>query len=95
MCAVLNDEMLRFARQFPCAESLLSHLTTWNPSEVEKIALGGVSEAERHVLNLLLHIWNPRQHWQCGPFDAIAAIQTWDWEHQHIFAAWVKNPWWP
>lgn len=48
----------------------------------------GVREAAQFVL----HLWNSSQPWECGPFVLRRAIESWDAEHQAVFAAWAANP---
>lgn len=49
------------------------------------------STAQRHVVNLLLDLWDGgHRHRQ---FDMFAALSAWDETHRQAFAAWARSPW--
>ena len=83
------------AHSFPTLRAARG-LTPWRPEELDEWACGPVpGSGVLHAARLVLAIWNPHADWQCGRFDALAALGAWDQAHRTAFAAWVAQPWWP
>lgn len=65
----------------------------WNPELLDEWAAvrGG---GARHSAAFVLGVWNDAGGWQCGRFDAISALASWDSEHRSAFVTWATQPWW-
>lgn len=46
-----------------------------------------------HAARLILAVYNNRAPWQCGRFDVVEAMSTWDAAHRRAFLAWAQAPW--
>lgn len=73
------------ASRFPSLKEARG-VSPWNPNQLDIWA----SEFGRdlnafHTAKYLLAIWNAHNGWECGPFDAKAAIQVWDRAHRRAF----------
>lgn len=58
----------------------------WNPNRLDLWAseLGRTAEAV-HSARFLLRLWNAECDWECGRFNAQAAIRIWDRIHRRAF----------
>lgn len=85
--------IVALARSFPTLRTA-SGLDPWDPEVLDRWACGPVpGSGAFHAARLILGIWNPRAEWNCGKFDALAAVGAWDDEHRAAFAAWAASPW--
>ena len=68
-----------------------------NPWDAKKLeaSVHGASHGEKCSIQFLLNVWSPRDEWECGEFDFIDAIGTWDQNRREAFLTWAREPWWP
>jgi hypothetical protein len=53
------------------------------------------STSALHAARFVLALWNSHVDWECGRFDAVRALGTWDQAHRVAFLVWATQPWWP
>lgn len=46
-----------------------------------------------HAARFVLAVFNNRAPWQCGRFDIVEAMWTWDAAHRQAFLGWARAPW--
>lgn len=46
-----------------------------------------------HAAQFVLAVFNMEAPWECGRFDLMKAMTTWDAEHREAFLTWARNPW--
>jgi hypothetical protein len=86
--------MVALARSFPTLAQQADGLDPFDPEKLDRWACGPVpSSGALHAARFVLGVFNPRARWQCGRFDALAAIGTWDQAHRAAFVSWVASPW--
>ena len=82
----------------------------WSAKEIDKWACSGaVTSGSLHAARFLLAVWSGRAYdypqrrphtrvirrFECGVFDVVAAMGSWDLWHRAAFNAWSRDPWWP
>lgn len=87
--------MTALALRFPTLQDAAG-VTPWDPARLDAWACGpapgsGALRAARFVLG----VWSPGTEWDCGRFDALDAMSSWDEKHRAAFVSWVVASWWP
>lgn len=95
----VRERIVQLARSFPCLQGPdVPGLEPWDAGVFSSWArshfLGGSARSGvGHAAGCVLAVW-----WGCSqlvaPFDAVAAMRSWDVAHRDAFAAWAASPWW-
>jgi hypothetical protein len=89
-----RERMTELARSFPTLRTAPG-VDPWEPTELNRWAVGPRSPGERLAARFALNLWNQSAGWECGPFEVFEALARWDAEHCRAFARWAEDPWWP
>ncbi|MDG3008453.1 hypothetical protein [Paludisphaera mucosa] len=89
-----RDRMTELAKSFPCLRDATG-VSPWEPTELDRWAVSGVSHGERAAASFVLAVWDSSTEWGCGRFELMEALNVWPESHREPFLAWAKEPWWP
>ena len=70
-------------------------LLPWDATEFDQWAAEDArSPMAFFAAQFVLEVWDAGVDWDCGPFDLMDAMFSWDEPHRAAFLAWAKAPWW-
>jgi hypothetical protein len=82
----------------------------WDAKELDGFACSAaVTSGSLHAARFLVALWSGRAYdypkrrpytrvirrFDCGVFDIVDAMGSWDPTHRAAFCAWSRDPWWP
>lgn len=89
----VDARIQELARTFPSLCEAPGVRGQWSANALDEWAATVASSGEKHSACFVLNVWNQYEEWQCGRFDLIGALTTWDaWHHQALMR-WVSAPW--
>ena len=91
----VDSPMSDLAECFPCLIGRPG-VRPWDPDALDAWAdENGMTATELYAARFILHVWDGKHAWKCGPFDLVDALDFWDETHRTAFVSWVLDPWWP
>ncbi|RUL84024.1 hypothetical protein [Tautonia sociabilis] len=90
-----EERIAELARTFPSSLVGAPGIKPWEPRNLDSWAASVVSSGERQAACFILAVWDSGSAWDCGHFDLMKALSTWDEAHHRAFLTWAAEPWWP
>ena len=102
LCLVAPSRISTLARSFPTLADVEA-CEPFDPAALAEWTRGpAATSGGLHAARFLLSLWSGGNvapggldPWTVGPFDAVAAVASWDDDHRAAFAAWIAAPWFP
>jgi hypothetical protein len=88
-----REAIVELANLFPTLRAFKLDAKSWDANQLDSMS-GKLSSAELFSVQFILRVWNQYQKWQCGNFDIVQAMDSWDSAHREAFLSWASDPWW-
>ena len=90
-----RERMAELAESFPTLEGAPG-VAPFDAERLDQWADGGGrGSGSQHAVRFILAVWNYRNDWKVGDFNAVRAMGVWDDSHRDAFRQWCAEPWWP
>lgn len=88
-----HENLIRLARSFPNLEDA-DGLSPFDAEALDRWATGpSPGHGALYAAQFVLSVYNLSAPWQCGTFNVVRAMATWDRSHREAFLAWARDPW--